>query len=161
MHSHPLKQAVILAVDTLGMKGPVERRVAAEDAYRAAPSDYWAAADDREARIQYLMGEVTSYMREPHGQDVLERILSKVPKDLWPLIAQIPRYICISVRGGRGSQHVMSWRASPEDWDKNMRLKEYVAEHTFMSTKVAYDVRNLLKTAHAASLEDLLTREAA
>lgn len=158
MESIPLKQSVALVVDTMGMKGPVERRVAAERVYADTPDDYWSSSDMREARIQYIQQAVTHYMNAPLGEADAATITQRVPPEHRALFDKLPRYICISTRGGRSAQHVMTWRATVDDWEANISLKSYVTERADLSTRRSRNVRDLLESAGAKSLEELFGR---
>lgn len=155
MESRPLKQQIALIVDTMGMQGLVERRTAAEEVYRTTTDDYWSEGDTREARVQYLMTEITAYMNTPLASEDINRIMPRVPAEYRAFLETMPRYICISERGGRGAKHVMAWRASPDDWDSNFQLKAFVAERATISRDASRAMRDLLIANHANCLADL------
>lgn len=160
MESKPLKQHIALIVDTMGMAGPVERRAAAEEIYRTTTDDYWSGPDEREARLQYLMGGITTYMNTPLATEDINRIMPNVPAEFRAFLETMPRYICISERGGRGARHVMSWRASPEDWDSNFKLKAFVTERATISRDSSRAMRDLLIEHRAGCLAELTIEHA-
>lgn len=160
MESKPLKQQVALVVDTMGMRGLVERRVAAEEVYHSTTEDYWSESDTREARMQYLMAEVTQYMNTPLAAEDINRIMPRVPSEYRAFLETMPRFICVSERGGRGAKHVMAWRASPEDWNSNFQLKAFVAERATISRDASRAMRDLLLANGASCLEDLTLQAA-
>lgn len=161
MESKPLKQQVALVVDTMGMQGLVEKRLAAERIYAEAPTDYWCLADEREAKIQHIMREVTAYMHAPLADDVKDQILVNVQPELRTAVEKLPRYICISERGGRRAEHVMSWRATKEHWLANFRLKAFVTDRAALSRDDSRDIIDLLENMDANCLADLFTPKAA
>lgn len=157
MESKPLKQLVALVLDTLGMKGPVERRAVAEEVYQQSPADYWSVFDEREAKIQYLHRYTTTVMNEPLPDYVSARLLPAIPTEIQSAIKALPHYICISERGGHRAQHVMTWKATAEDWDANFRLKDFVTNRARDSRNEARQVRDLLRKTGAHSLMELFT----
>lgn len=162
MHSKPLRQHLELILDSMGMEGPVIRRAVAQRAYEEAPSDYWALADRKNADIAYLQSEVTKLMNEPASPAVVQQILDSgiVPENLRDTVMGLPRFICISSRGGAGAEHVMSWLATRGQWENNFRLKDFVTERARISRDGARDIRDLLKATRAENLL-ALTRRAA
>lgn len=155
MESKPLKQQIALIVDTMGMRGPVERRSIAEQVYHATNEDYWSSTDQQEAQIQYIMGEVATYMNTPLAAQDIARILPSVPETYRAFLEAMPRFICISERGGRGSKHVMTWQATTDDWESNIKLKEFVVERGMISTDASRAMRDMLIEHKAECLADL------
>lgn len=155
MHSKPLRQAVDLALDTLGMQGPVTRREVAEHVMRSAPDDYWSVGDLRDARIAYLQSEIASRMGEALSEGYIDRFLPHVPEQHRAMLQKVPRFICISPRGGREAQHVMSFVATVEHWDANFKLKDHVVQATTVSRDFARDIRDLLLATGCRSLIEL------
>ncbi len=155
MQSKPLKQLITLTLDTKGMQGPVTLRGVAEEVLSSAPDDYYSLADDREARLALIQGETKRQMRESLSEHDTDLISSTVPKKYRKTIARLPKFICVSARGGRGSQHVMSLVATEEDWNANYELKAYVTRRAGMSRDDARDIRDLLRMLGASSLKDI------
>lgn len=155
MDSKALKQNIALAADFLGMRGPVEKRTVAEEVMARTSHDQWSQADIREAMIRYVMGEITAYFNGPLPVDIQDSIRIVIPPSFRDSIGMLPRFICISERGGVGAQHVMTYLASVEDWDKNYQLKAFVAERAAAARNVARDIRNILIDTGAESLSEL------
>jgi hypothetical protein len=161
MQSKPLKQAIDLALDTMGMRGPVTRREVAEEVMRAAPEDHWSFGDLRDARLAYIQTEVAARMGETHTPEFIERHLTHIPEKYRAMLRKVPRFICVSAQGGRGAQHVMAFIATPDDWASNFDLKDFVVERTRVSRDHARDIRDLLVSTGASSLADLMRAESA
>lgn len=161
MQSRPLKQAINLALDTLGMQGPVTRRQVAEKVLRETTQDHWAVGDEREAKIAYLMTGVAEAMNEPHGNHIVEQYMFRVPEEYRAVLRGLPRFICVSPRGGRASEHVMTILATPEQWAANFELKDRIVEATTISRDESRAILLLLKSTGARSLSELLRVEAA
>lgn len=155
MESKSLKQQIALVTDSMGMRGPVEKRVIAEEVFRQTSGIQWSAADDREARVRYLIGEVTVYMNAPLPDNLSEQIAPNVPAEFAAAIAKLPRFICISERGGAHAKHVMAWLATADDWDNNFQLKAFVADRAASSRNAAREIRNLLMDTRKDCLADL------
>lgn len=156
MQSRPLRQTIDVVLDTMGMRGPVKRRDVAEEVLRSAPEDYWSIGDLREARLAYLQGEIATRMAETHSAEYIERYLTCVPDKYRAMLRKVPRFICISPRGGRDSEHVMTFAATPEHWAANYALKDHVVQATVVSRDHARDIHDLLTASGAKSLMELL-----
>lgn len=155
MESKVLKQQITLVTDGMGMRGAIEKRVVAEEVFRQTSNEQWSAKDEREAKIRYLIGEVTTYMNAPLPEGLAEQIAPNVPSGYAHVIAKLPRFICISERGGLHAKHVMAWLATPDEWDNNFRLKAFVAERATSSRNAAREIRNLLMETKAGCLAGL------
>lgn len=156
MHSKPLRQAVDLALDTMGMQGPVTRRQVAQRVIEMTTDQDWALGDQVEARIAYLQQEIASRMSAPHSPHIVQQYATRIPPAYRNLFDKLPRFICISPRGGREAQHVMALNATADDWAANMRLKERITEATAISTDVSRSIHDLLRATRSTSLADLL-----
>lgn len=161
MQSKPLRQAVDLALDTMGMRGPIKRRDVAEQVLRSAPDEYWSAGDLRESKIHYLQGEIAARMGEFHSTEFIEQHLIYVPEKYRDMLRKMPRFICISPRGGRDAEHVMTFLATPEHWAANFALKDYGVQALTGSRDFARDFHDLLVSRGARSLADFLSNERA
>jgi hypothetical protein len=135
------------------MKGPITRRAIAEEVCSTAPDEFWAFGDIHEAKIAYLMREVRTYMNEPLPAHIAEKLV--VPEDCREAMQKLPRYICVSPRGGRGAEHVMSWMATVSDWERNLELKQMVTAYAQKSVDEAEEILQLLRRLKARSLSDL------
>lgn len=155
MESKVIKQRIALVTDSMGMNGPVEKRVVAEEVLRQSSNDQWSIADEAEARLRFLIGEVTTYMNAPLPDGLADQIAPNVPAEYAHAIAKLPRFICISERGGVHAKHVMAWLATSEEWDNNFQLKAFVAERATASRNAAREIRNLLLDTKTGCLADL------
>lgn len=161
MHSRPLRQAVDLALDTLGMQGPITRRQVAEEVIRSTTDDCWSYADQREARIAYLQREIADRMAQPVGDHLVQEYLPHVPAEYRTLVDGLPRFICVTPRGGRDSQHVMSIFATADQWAASYRLKDKIAKATENHRDRDRSVHLMLQSFGAATLVDLFSRSEA
>lgn len=159
MQSKPLRQAVDLALDVLGMQGPVTRREVAQYVLRSTTDNDWSVGDEQEARLAFIQNEVAAHMSESHSDQFIEQYLMHVPEKFRPVLRGLPRFICISPRGGREAQHVMTFRATKEHWAANFELKDRIVEATRLSRDESRVVHDLLAANGADSLFDLLSRE--
>ena len=153
MESLPLKQQIALVVDTMGMKGPVSIRDAAEEVERTTTADYWSLTDERNAHLIYISRQIKGYMSEPMGVDAASHI--QVPPEIRVFLAKITKYICITEGGGRGALHALSCRATAEDWMANAGLKDFVAKKTADSRDTSRNIGDLLKQYGVTCLDDL------
>lgn len=160
MQSRLLRQAIDLALDTEGMKGPITRRQIVDGLLRL-PEHYWTAGDNREARSVLLFGAVTDHMNEPHSTHIIDQYLAHLPPKYSDLLERMSRFICISPRGGRDALHVMSLNATGAHWAANYELKNRIVEATRISRNESRNIRLLLESTGANSIADLLTKEAA
>lgn len=161
MHSKPLRQTIDITLDTMGMSGPVKRRDVAEAVMRSTPDEYWAEADKRDARLAYIQSAVTTRMNEVHSPEYVGQYLHNVPKDVREALTSVPRFICITPRGGRDAVHVLAVMATPDQWLANFNLKNKVVEATTQSRERSRDMHDLLAKHAASCLLDLFACEAA
>lgn len=157
MHSKQLKQGVRLALDTMGMRGPVTRREVAEEALNHLPSSYWALADVGDAKLHYLIDAVTELMREPLSQDYIDQHLPHVPEKFRHLLYETPSFICTNRRGGPKSQHVMSFKATRDDWASYIKLKTALIDHTTRKRDGDREILDMLEMLGVQTLEELCT----
>ena len=155
MESKALKQSIALVADSMGMNGPIEKRIVAEEVLRQTSSEKWSIGDEREARLRFLIDQLTAYMGAPLPEGLSAQIIPSVPKEYAHAVERLPRFICISERGGVRAQHVMAWLATPEEWDSNFRLKAFVADRAAASSYAAREIRNLLMDTNVNCLADL------
>ena len=163
MQSKPLKQIVAMVIDSRGMEGPITRRALAEEVMRMAGNDKWSVADEYGARLAFLQNEITTQMNEPHSAAFIERHMVDIPEQFRDTLRKIPRFICVSPRGGRAADHVMTLIATREHWEANFALKDHIVQATRISRNESRDIRDLLEATGATCLADLLGsgREAA
>ena len=161
MESRPIKQAVALVLDTKGMEGPVTRRELAEEVMKYAMPSQWSVADEYEAKLAHLQREVTLQMGEAHGAEFAKRHFGGLTDALRDTLREVPRFICISPRGGRGSLHMMTLNATKEHWSANFALKDQIAEATRLSAEASREIRDLLESTGVDCLADLLDGQAA
>ncbi len=154
MESRPIKQAVAMALDTLGMDGPVTRRAIAEEVMRYPPP--WSVSDEYGAKLALVQREAKVQMNAPHSQEFIERHMGHVPEEIRDTIRNIPFYICISPRGGRDAVHVRALLATKEHWEANFALKDHIVQATRLSRDESRDIRDLLEMTGAECLADLL-----
>jgi hypothetical protein len=148
-----------LALDTLAANGGrVSRRAAAELAYPTAQK-LLSANDSRDAVIAILIHELRALMSEPVGELLTEEILDRVPERYRDELQDLPRYICVTPGAGPGSEHVLSYYASEEDWDANYQLKDRIVQYTIMSRDEARDMRDLLRQTGCANIAELLKKK--
>ena len=113
-------------------------------------------ADMREARVLYLMREIGTLMKEPLGQDFVDKHLSHLPPELHYLLPNIPRFICVTKRGGRNAEHVLAIYATVEQWENNFALKDDIAHRTGVAAEESRDIGDLLKSRGAGCLADMI-----
>ncbi len=154
------QQAIDLALDTLGMRGPVTRRQVAEEVIRSTTDDYWSYGDIVESKVAYLQTEIAARMGEPHSQRILDQYLPHIPSEYWPVLRSLPRFICISPRGGRDAQHVMAIYATADQWAANFELKDRIVAATTVSRNDSRNIRLLLESTGVRSLADLGSKAA-
>lgn len=161
MQSKPLRQAIDLSLDVLGMRGEVTRREVAQHVLRSTTDNDWSVGDEQEARLSYIQTEVAVRMNEPHSDQFIDQYLIHVPDKFRSILRGLPRFICVSPRGGREAKHVMTFRATKDQWAANFELKDRIVEATTVSRDESRVVHDLLAANGADSLLELLQREAA
>lgn len=161
MQSKKLKEIIRMTMDVRSMDGPVTRRALAEETMRVSANEHWSASDEYEARLSYLMDEIKYEMAQVHSDEFITRELSHAPEEIRDTLRKIPQWICISARGGRGSEHVKAVLATPEQWAANFALKDQIVEATRVSRNESRDVQDLLESTGASCLADLFKRKEA
>ncbi len=159
MESRPIKQAVAMALDTLGMEGPVTRRAIAEAVMRYPPP--WSVSDEYDAKLALVQRETRVQMNAPHSPEFIKRHISQIPEEHRATLRNIPLYICISPNGGRGADHVRTLMATKEQWEANFALKDRIVQATRLSRNESREISELLETTGAACLADIMTGAAA
>ncbi len=154
MESKPIKQAVSMVLDTLGMEGPVTRRAIAERVMRFNPP--WSVSDEYDAKLALVQRETRDQMNAPHSREFIDHHLDHIPEEIRDTIRNIPFYICISPSGGRSAVHIRTLLATKEHWEANFALKDRIAEATRLSSEESRDIRDLLEVTGARCLADLL-----
>ena len=158
MQSKPIKQAVALILDTKGMEGPVTRREIAEHVMRLVVPESWSISDKYDAEFAYIQREVGVQMGELHSTEFIKRHLN-IPEKYRNLLLKIPQFICISSKGGRGSEHIKTFIATREHWAANFDLKGQIVKATRTSQDASRDIRELLEATGAGCLADLLNAD--
>ena len=159
MESKPLKQQIAMALDILGMGGPVTRRDVAEEVMRHSTPACWSVADRYDADMAFIQRGVRVLMNETHSPGFIDHHLSSIPEEIRDTLREIPTYICISPRGGRGAVHIRTLMATKEHWAANFELKDRIVQATRLSRNASRDIRNLLDRTGAGCLADLLNGE--
>ena len=155
MHSKQLKQALRTTLDTMGMRGPVTRRSVAE---KHVHSKHWSVADEVDAKIAYLISEVARMMDAPLTQEYIDRHMPNVPEQFRNALGKVTSFICISRRGGRGAEHVMSIKATQEQWEIYIDLKRHIEGMVRAARKADQDILDLLRMMKVQTLEELFTK---
>ena len=160
--SKKLRQGIELILDAMAMDGPIIVREVVERICREIPDDHWAEGDRVIARLDYLTALVATSMKRANSQATTQAILDscRLPQQYADTVMRLPRFICISKRGGAGAKHVLAFKATAADWEANLALKEFVTEHARRSSQTSRDLRDLLRATGARNLE-ALTRVAA
>ena len=161
MNSKPLKQSISLVLDTKGMQGPITRRSVAEEVMRIAGKECWSASDEWEAKLAYVQKEIRTQMNEAYSQEFIERNVLYVPEQYRDTFCKMSRFICISSKGGRDSDHVMTLVATKDHWEANFALKDRIVQATRASRDESRDIRDLLEMSGASCLADLFNDKAA
>lgn len=154
MESKPVKQAIAMALDTIGMEGPVTRRAIAEEVMRLNPP--WSVSDEYDAKLASYQREAKVQMNAPHSRVFIKRELSHIPEEIRDTIRNLPFFICTSPGGGRDAVHIRTLLATKEDWEANFALKDRIMQATRFSRDGSRDIRDLLETTGAGCLADLM-----
>lgn len=161
MHSKQLRQMIDLELDAAGMRGAVKRRDVAEAVLIKSRDQHWSLADERDAKMAYLQSEVAAAMNAPLGDEFIQQYLPSVPPQFHAALSGIPRFICVSARGGRDAEHVMSLNATTDQWGATLKLRENVVEWTRRKTEPIREIVDLLASLGAETLMDLTRKDAA
>lgn len=152
MHSIALRQAILLELETAGMRGPVRRRDVAEAVYhKAHGSELWALADEREAKMDYLIRAVAVLQAEPMSEEYIDQYLPRLPQRYRQTLSKMPTWICVSASG----LHIMAITAKASDWAANARLKRNIADAVMIRADQASDIARILLAEGANSIRDL------
>ena len=159
MRSKPLRQAVSLALDVLSEKGPITRRQVVDEVLKRTTTDHWSIDDESQARANFLMGEVAQQMSEAHSDKFLDDHDIRVPESLRPLFNKMPRFICVSPRGGRDAEHVTALSATVADWEANAQLKGQIAKATNAKRDEARAFLDFLRMNRVETLGEYLNKK--
>ncbi len=159
MESKPVKQAVAMALDTIGMERPVTRREIAQEVMRLNPP--WSVSDEYDAREASYMREVTVQMNAPHSPGFIKHSLGHIPEEHRATFTDVSYFICISPGGGRNALHIRTMLATKEQCEANFALKDHIAEATRVSRDQSREICELLGSTGAVCLADLMSSEAA
>ena len=159
MESKPLKQHIAMALDHLGMEGPVTRREVAEEAMRYITPDCWSVSDRYEADMAFFQKGIRDLMNETHSPGFIDHNLDCIPEGIRDTLREIPVWICVSPRGGRSAVHVRALLATKEQWEANFALKDNIVQATRLSRNASRDIRNLLDSTGSDCLSDLMKKE--
>ena len=96
-----------------------------------------------------------------HGAEFTKRYFGALTPEIRDTLEGVPRFICISPRGGRSSLHMMTLNATKEHWAANFALKDQIAEATRLSAEASREIRDLLESSGVDCLADLLDEQAA
>lgn len=154
MPTKALRDAVRLAIDIAGMRGSFTKSELVEDVYAQHGRHLLSGQDEREAHKLLLGKYITDSMKEVVDTEVIERL--NVPRDSMHLLDKLPRTLCICPSG----RHVLSIRATAEDWAANSRLKRDIGEKVIAAANVSKDMSRFLRESGRESLLDF-TKEAA
>ena len=154
MPTKSLRDAVRLAIDIAGMRGSFTKAELVDDIYAQHGDRLLSGQDEREAHRLLLGQYVTASMKEVVDAEVIERL--NVPRDFMHLLDKLPRTLCICPSG----RHVLSIRATADDWSANYRLKRTIGEQVMAAATVSKDLSRFLREVGRESLLDF-TREAA
>lgn len=150
-----LRDAIRLTVDIAGMRGSFTKAELIEQFYAQHRDRLFGPMDQRERDLIYLNKCFTDSMKEPLEGEVIERL--NVPRAYMHLLDKLPRTLCICPSG----RHVLSIRATAEDWAANSRLKREIGQQVIAASKVSGDISKFLRDSGRVSLLDFAEKEAA
>lgn len=148
-----LRDEIRLTIDIAGMRGSFTKAELIEQFYDRHRDRLFGPADEREMHLTYLSKCFTDGMKERVDGEVIERL--RVPRDYMHLLDKLPRTLCICPSG----RHVLSIRATAEDWAANSNLKREIGEKVIAAANVSKDMSRFLRESGRESLIDF-TREA-
>lgn len=149
-----LRDAIRLTIDIAGMRGSFTKAELIEQFYEQHRDRLFGPSDQRERDMIYLSKCFTDGMKERVDGEVIDRL--SVPRDYMHLLDKLPRTLCICPSG----RHVLSIRATAEDWAANSRLKRDIGEKVIAAANVSKDMSRFLRESGRESLLDF-SKEAA
>jgi len=146
MPSKALRDAVRLSIDIAGMRGSFTKAELVTDVYERH-GDNLMCGDDRREALQLLLGKyVTVGMKEVIDAEVIERL--NVPRKYMHLLNKLPRTLCVCLSG----RHVLSIKATADDWAANHRMKRNIGEQVLAAADVSRDLSRFLRESGRESL---------
>lgn len=150
-----MRDAVRLAVDVAGMRGPFSRQEIADTIYDQHGGSLLSLLDQREAFQLLILSYIREVQNEPLSNEELAQL--NVPRPFMHLLDNLPKTICICTSG----QHVLSIRATTDDWAHHAALLGQLRDRIAAKVNKAADIHKMLAAAGANSLLDLQERKAA
>ncbi len=154
MPTKSLRDAVRLAIDIAGMRGSFTKAELVEDVYSQHGVRLMSGQDEREAHRLLLAKYISDSMKEAVDDETIQHL--NVPRKHMHLLDKLPRTLCICTSG----QHVLSIRATADDWAANSSLKRHIGEQVIAAAGVSQNLSRFLREAGRESLLDF-TKEAA
>jgi hypothetical protein len=154
-NSKAMRDAVRTAIAIAGTRGAFRRSDILEAIEAQYGSRLLSVQDEREAYRLLILKYIQEVQDEPLSAEELSHI--RVPRRYLHLLDGLKMTICICPSG----RHVLSLKASPEDWEANERLFKAMQKPLKREEKKAADIRRMLSSEGAASLLDLGERIAA
>ncbi len=154
MPTKALTDAVRIAIDIAGMRGSFTKAQLVEDIYAQHGDRLLSGQDEREARRLFISRHVLRGMKEVLDGEIVDRLI--VPRKHMHLLDKLPRTLCICPSG----RHVLSIRATADDWAANSQLKRTIGEQIIVAATISKDLSRFLRETGRDSLLSF-TREAA
>lgn len=155
MPSKALRDAVRLAIDIAGMRGPFSRQDIADTVYGQHGTRLLSVQDEREAFRMLILSYVREVQNEPLSSEEIAQL--NVPRKHMHLLDKLPKTICICPSG----KHVLSIIAAPSDWAAHAGLLGQLKDRVAAKANKAADIQRMLASESAGSLLDLGQRIAA
>ncbi len=152
MNTKKAKQAIVLAIDTLGCRGRFTIGDVADEALRLIKYEQLCIADQRGALRSLIKDEARRQCTAPLTDDVREETLEGLPPELWPIFERLHRTITVAPGGYR----VLSVAAKLNDLDDSIRMMDALRDTVDTGRQSLVDARDLLRARGPNSLREII-----
>ena len=105
------------------------------------------------------MATLTHYMQRPLSDASWDR-LGSLPEKYRAAFGGLPRFVCVSARGGRKALWRSAIFAEDEHFDAAIELRDYLIHHTQQSRDALKEARDALRHTGAKCIADLAKQAA-
>ena len=157
MNTKKAKQAILLAIDTLGGRGRFTVGEVAEEALHIIKYDHLSITDQRDALCSLIKSEARRQCTAPLTDDVREEILESLPDELWPIFERMHRTTTVAPGGYRA----LSVAATLSDIEDAIRMMDALRKTVDTGRQSLVDVRDLLRARGLNSIREIIEGKAA
>jgi hypothetical protein len=158
--SKKLREIVRLSVDIVSNRGDYfTKSEVVEEANRSGAGMWknWSLEDQTRAHDYELMRMATSEMKDPYSPKVVEHLYEDLPAELWPVLENCPRNICVQ-RGGK-ARWISIFDADVDDFKAARAVRKGMRDHILVGEERLAEVEHLLKESECRRLQDYINKK--